>query len=195
MSSSRLIKLSKEIRACKECTQHLPLGPNPVVRPSVSAKIIIIGQAPGTKVHESSVPWNDASGEKLREWMGVDCETFYDDNKIAVMPMGFCYPGKGKSGDLPPRPECAPKWHPRLLELMPQIKLILLIGAYAQKYYLSSEKKKNLTETVRAWKCYAPRFLPMPHPSPRNNLWLKKNGWFEVDVVPVLRSRVQRLIV
>ena len=194
MAFSKLQLLTKEIRSCTQCVHQLPFKPNPIVRPSSKAKILITGQAPGTKVHETSISWNDASGDKLRKWMGIDRETFYDDNKIAVMPMGFCYPGKGKSGDLPPRPECAPMWHPQLIELMPQIELTLLIGMYAQKYYLQSEKKKNLTETVRSWRQYSPHYLPMPHPSPRNQLWLKRNAWFELDVVPVLRKRINKLI-
>jgi uracil-DNA glycosylase len=194
MVRSQLKLLTKEIRACTLCADKLPFQPNPIVRPSSYAKILIVGQAPGTKVHETCISWNDASGNRLREWMGVDRDTFYDDNKIAVMPMGFCYPGKGKSGDLPPLPNCAPNWHAPLLALMPQIELTLLIGMYSQKYYLRSVKKKNLTETVRAWKLYSPHFLPMPHPSPRNKMWLKKNSWFELDVVPVLRKRIHKLI-
>ncbi len=194
MSRLKLQRLTEEIRACTECEQQLPCKPNPIVRLSRNAKILIISQAPGTKVNETSISWNDASGNKLREWMGVDCEIFYDDNKISVMPMGFCYPGKGKSGDLPPRPECAPMWHPQILELMPQIELTLLIGMYAQKYYLQNEKKKNLTETVRSWEQYSPHYLPMPHPSPRNQFWLKRNAWFELEVVPFLRERINKLI-
>jgi len=190
----KLPVLLKDIRACQLCAEHLPLGPNPIVQISSNAKILIVGQAPGTKVHSSSIPWNDASGNRLREWMQVDKEIFYDEQKIAIMPMGFCYPGKGKSGDLPPRPECAPEWHDSLLDWMPDIELILLIGLYAQKYYLRKEHKKTLTETVQAWQEYAPLYLPMPHPSPRNQLWLKKNAWFERDVVKELRKKVHNLI-
>ena len=193
MSQARLQKLTKKIRACELCKQHLPFEPNPIVRPSKKAKILIIGQAPGTKVHETSISWNDASGNQLRAWMGIDRDIFYNTDKVAIMPMGFCYPGKGKSGDLPPRPECAPQWHEPLLTLMPQIKLVLLIGMYAQKYYLQDQRKTNLTETVKAWEDYMPKYLPMPHPSPRNKLWLKKNAWFERDVVPVLKSQVKLL--
>ena len=193
MSQAQLQKLTKKIRACNVCEQHLPFEPNPIVRPSKKAKILIIGQAPGTKVHETSISWNDASGNKLREWMGIDRDIFYNIDKVAIMPMGFCYPGKGKSGDLPPRPECAPKWHEPLFTLMPQIKLVLLIGMYAQKYYLKDQRKTNLTETVKAWKEYMPKYLPMPHPSPRNKLWLKKNAWFEREVVPVLKKQVRQL--
>ncbi len=193
MSQQKLQRLTSTIHSCKLCEHSLPFEPNPIVRPSRTAKILIIGQAPGTKVHETSISWNDASGNKLREWMGIDRDVFYNIEKIAIMPMGFCYPGKGKSGDLPPRPECAPQWHASLLALMPQIELVLLIGMYAQKYYLQSERKSNLTETVKAWKQYSPRYLPMPHPSPRNKLWLKKNAWFERDVIPVLKRRVKKL--
>lgn len=193
MSQLKLQRLTVDIRSCSLCEQYLPFQPNPIVRPSKKAKILIIGQAPGTKVHETSISWNDASGNKLREWMGIDRDIFYDLNKIAIMPMGFCYPGKGKSGDLPPRPECAPQWHEALLKLMPQIELMLLIGMYSQKYYLGKERKANLTETVKAWKQYAPKYLPMPHPSPRNKLWLKKNAWFELEVIPELRKRVKTL--
>lgn len=192
--SSELISLLENIRACQLCYEHLPLGPNPIVRASTRAKILIIGQAPGTKVHQTSIPWNDVSGNRLREWMQIDKQTFYDENKIAIMPMGFCYPGKGKSGDLPPRQECAPTWHAPLLELMPNVDLILLIGLYAQKYYLTGNKKKTLTATVQSWKEYAPLYIPMPHPSPRNQLWLKKNLWFEQEVVKDLARRVHRLI-
>lgn len=194
MARTKLEKLTQEVRACTLCKADLPFEPKPVLRPSRTAKIIIVGQAPGTKVHNTGIPWNDPSGDKLREWMGVDRDIFYDDAKIAIMPTGFCYPGKGKSGDLPPRPECAPTWHPQLLKLMPQIELMLLIGMYSQKYYLQDKNKKTLTETVKAWKDYAPYYLPMPHPSPRNKLWLKKNAWFEKDIVPVLKRRVKKLI-
>ena len=193
----RLTKLDilvKEVRACTICEKHLPFEPNPIVRPSSTAKVIIIGQAPGTKVHATGIPWNDPSGDKLRDWMGVDREIFYNNKRIAIMPTGFCYPGKGKSGDLPPRPECAPTWHPQLLKHMRKIELILLIGQYAQKYYLKESNKKTLTETVKAWKEYAPLYLPMPHPSPRNKLWLKKNSWFEKEIVPMLRRKIKKLI-
>ncbi len=190
---TKLDVLVSEVRACKICAQHLPFEPNPILRPSATATMIIIGQAPGTKVHETGIPWNDPSGDKLREWMGVDRDFFYNHKKIAIMPTAFCYPGKGKSGDLPPRPECAPTWHPRLLAFMPKIQLILLIGQYAQKYYLKDSRKKSVAATVRAWQEYAPLYLPMPHPSPRNKLWLKKNAWFEQEVVPQLKQRIKRL--
>ena len=195
MSVAALKKLAKQVSACDICAEHLPFDPNPVVRPSTTAKILIVGQAPGTKVHQTGIPWNDPSGNKLREWMGVDSETFYDNQRIAIMPMGFCYPGKGKSGDMPPRPECAPHWHPKLMKHMSQIQLTLLIGQYSQKYYLGKLAKRTLTETVQAWQEYAPGYLPMPHPSPRNKLWLKKNPWFEGDVVLQLRKRIKKLLV
>lgn len=193
MSKKKLADLTSQIRSCKLCDKELPLAPNPIVLPSRTARLIIIGQAPGTKVHHSCIPWDDASGDRLRDWMGLSRDIFYDNDKIAIMPMGFCYPGKGKSGDLPPRTECAPQWHQPLLELMPQIELVILVGMYAQKYYLKDFCKSTLTETVRAWQTYAPRYLPIPHPSPRNRLWLKRNVWFEHDVVPVLKQHVKVL--
>ncbi len=157
---------------------------------SGSSRIVIIGQAPGSKVHNSGIPWNDPSGNLLREWMGVDKDTFYDAEQIALMPMGFCYPGKGKSGDLPPRPECAPHWHKLLLEQMQQVELAILIGQYSQKYYLGDAAKANLTTTVRHFEDYLPRFFPLPHPSPRNRLWLKKNPWFAEQVLPVFKKLI-----
>ncbi|WP_299465578.1 uracil-DNA glycosylase family protein [uncultured Microscilla sp.] len=186
--------LLAEIRTCKVCEENLPLGAHPVVSAQTSAKIMIIGQAPGTKVHASGVPWDDASGQRLREWMGVDKEIFYDTSKIAIMPMGFCYPGRGKGGDLPPRVECAPLWHKRLLEQLPDLVLILLIGQYAQKHYLGKQRKKNLTETVRAYHEYQPDYFPLVHPSPRNLMWQRKNLWFEDEVVPALQAVVKKLL-
>lgn len=190
----RLDDICLQIAACKLCAAHLPLGPRPVLRASPSARLLVIGQAPGRKVHESGVPWDDASGLRLREWMGLETEVFYDATRIAIVPMGFCYPGTGKSGDLPPRPECAPNWHGPLLAEMPDIELTLLIGQYAQAYYLKESRKKNLTQTVRAWRQYAPQYLPLPHPSPRNNLWFKRNAFFADEVVPALQQRVGELL-
>lgn len=191
----RLRTLLRDIDACRECEAHLPLGPRPVVRASVQSRILIIGQAPGTVVHETGIPWNDNSGDRLREWLGVDKDSFYDSNNFALMPMGFCYPGKiDKGGDAPPRPECAPLWHNRLLALMPNVELTLLTGMYAQKYYLAKTRKKTLTETVRAWRDYAPRFLPTPHPSWRSQNFIKRNPWFETEVLPWLRDRVRTLL-
>lgn len=186
--------LLKNIKNCALCSEHLPLGPNPVVTAHKEAKIIIIGQAPGTKVHKSGIPWNDPSGNQLRKWLGMTDEAFYDARNLALMPMGFCYPGKGKSGDLPPRPECAPQWHQKLLDQMPDIKLAVLIGQYAQQHYLGKTIRENLTETVKAFRDYEPFYFPLPHPSPRNRFWLTKNPWFETDVVPVLQERVKSIL-
>lgn len=185
--------LLTQIRACQVCASALPLGANPVVQAHSEAKILIIGQAPGTKVHHSSIPWNDASGNRLRAWLDIEKQTFYDPKQIAIMPMGFCYPGRGQSGDLPPRKECAPLWHEALLKHLPNIELTLLIGQYAQNRYLSN-KPKTLTETVQNWQAWLPNYLPLPHPSPRNTLWLRKNPWFEEQTVPYLRQQVHQLL-
>mgnify|MGYP000263800103 CR=1 FL=1 len=190
-----LTKLEEEVRSCANCIADLPLGPRPVIQISKSAKILIIGQAPGTKVHETGVPWNDPSGDRLREWMSLDKPTFYDKNSIAIMPMGFCYPGRlEKGGDAPPRPECAPLWHERILAELTNIEVTLLVGQYAQKYYLKKQRKKTLTETVRAWQEYQPNFFVTPHPSWRSAIWLKKNPWFEEDLVPRLKQRVAAIL-
>lgn len=192
-SSIPLVDLLNNVRACTYC-QDLPLGPRPVVSAESSAKILVIGQAPGTRVHESGIPWDDPSGDRLRLWMGLDKQQFYNAAKIAIMPMGFCYPGRGASGDLPPRRECAPKWHQPILEQLPNVELTLLIGQYAQHYYLN-KKYKTLTERVRNWREYlGAGYLPIVHPSPRNQHWLKNNPWFENDVVPMLRQRVKVLM-
>ena len=200
MPSSRTARKSRplgallsEVRNCQVCASQLPLGPRPVLRASNTARLLIIGQAPGTKVHASGIPWNDPSGDRLRDWMRVGHDTFYDESRVAIVPMGFCYPGKGRSGDLPPRPECAPLWHARLLALMPKVELVLLVGQYAQRYYLQTGDQA-LTDTVRHFRRYAPQYLPLPHPSPRNQLWLKRNPWFQREVLPVLRTRVKRLL-
>ena len=180
--------LLTEIRACRLCAQHLPLGPRPVLQASATAKLLIVGQAPGTRVHESGIPWNDASGERLRDWLEMAPEVFYDEARVAIVPMGFCYPGRNeKGGDNPPRPECAPGWHQKLLKFIPEVKLTLLVGRYAQKHYLGPAGKNTMTETVRAWRETLPRFLPTPHPSWRTTGWLRKNPWFEAEVVPELR--------
>ncbi len=186
-----LENLLSEISACKVCKEHLPLGLRPIVSAHSNARIIIIGQAPGTKVHATGIPWDDPSGKQLRKWLGVSDELFYDETKIALVPMGFCYPGKGKGGDLPPRKECAPLWHDRLWQCMPHLTLIILIGTYAQKYYLKKKMKNNLTETVSAYGEYLPRFFPLPHPSPRNRFWLKKNPWFEKEVINELQRNIK----
>ncbi|MEE9318026.1 MAG: uracil-DNA glycosylase family protein [Rhodospirillales bacterium] len=190
-----LNSLLTEIRACRLCEKHLPLGPRPVIRAAATAKLMIVGQAPGTKVHESGVPWDDASGERLRDWLQMPKSVFYDEARVAIVPMGFCYPGRDKNGgDKPPRPECAPEWHAKLLNFIPELQLTLLVGGYAQKYYLGPDGKRTMTETVRAWRAYLPRFLPTPHPSWRNTGWVRKNPWFESEVLPELRQRVRRLV-
>lgn len=172
----------------------MPLGPQPVLRASATARLLIVGQAPGTKVHATGIPWNDPSGDRLRDWLGLDRAQFYDEARIAIVPVGLCYPGRGKGGDSPPRPECAPLWHPPLRALMPDIGVTLLVGAYAQAYYLGLRRHKTLAETVAHWRDYLPQFIPLPHPSPRNRLWLRKHPWFEAEVVPAMRDRVQRLL-
>ncbi len=187
-----MLPLLTEIRACRVC-EDLPLGPRPVFTADPSSKIVLIGQAPGTKVHASGIPWDDDSGTRLRSWLGVDEATFYGP-AFAIVPMGFCYPGRKGGGDAPPRPECAPLWHERLLAEMPQLELILLIGMYAQKQYLGSRRKRTLTETVRAWPEYAPRLLPTPHPSWRVRMWMQKQPWFEAELLPELRARVAALV-
>ncbi|MBU2710037.1 uracil-DNA glycosylase family protein [Zooshikella harenae] len=185
--------LLANIRQCDSCKEHLPLGPNPVLRASETAKILIVGQAPGTRVHATGIPWNDPSGDRLRIWLDLDREQFYDESKIAIVPIGLCYPGKGKSGDLPPRPECAPKWHPLLRPLMPNIQFTLLVGQYAQQYYLQ-DQHKTLTARVSHWHECLPDYLPLPHPSPRNTLWLRKNPWFEGEVVPFLQAHIRKIL-
>lgn len=183
--------LLREVRACGLCAAHLPLGPRPVFQISQTARILIAGQAPGSKVHASGIPFADASGDRLRDWLGLDRETFYDARRVAMLPMGFCYPGTGKSGDLPPRPECAAVWRAKILGELRAVKLTLVIGQYALDWHLGSRAKATLTETVRAWREYQPGLLPLPHPSPRNNIWLKKNPWFAREVLPELRKLVE----
>ncbi len=186
-------ELIQKIKQCQICQGHLPLGPNPVFTASTKSKLVIIGQAPGRIVHQTGIPWNDKSGDRLRDWLDMDRSTFYDTNKVALVPMGFCYPGTGKSGDLPPRKECAPEWHELLFEQMPDVQLTLLVGAYAQRYYLQKKRLKTLTETVENFNAYLPQFFVLPHPSPRNNIWLKKNPWFERDLVPELKAIVKAM--
>lgn len=193
-SAVKSFAIIEDVKACIECLSILPMGPRPVLQIHPDAKILIAGQAPGLKVHKTGVPFDDQSGDRLRDWMGVDKDVFYDASKIAILPMGFCYPGTGKSGDLPPRKECAVKWRQQLLDLMPQIETTLVIGQYALSWHLKDSKKKNLTETVKAWQEYWPTNLPLPHPSPRNNIWLKKNAWFEETVLPELKIKMQQLL-
>lgn len=193
-SVDKLTALLAEVRACTVCAAHLPFPPRPVLRASATARLLIVGQAPGIRVHETGIPWNDPSGDRLRDWLQLTREEFYDESKIAIIPTGFCYPGKGPAGDLPPRPECAPLWHPRLRAALPKIKLALLVGSYAQAYYLGERAKDSLSDTVRAWREYLPDFLPLPHPSPRNLRWLKARPWFERDVVPAARKIVAELL-
>lgn len=190
---SSFLSLLTEVRACTLCEAHLPLGPRPVVQLHPQAKILIAGQAPGKKVHETGVPFNDPSGNRLREWLGVTNEEFYDAKKIALLPMGFCFPGTGKSGDLPPRPECAVAWRKQLLEQLPNLEITLVLGKYAHDYHFPN-KKLSVTELVQSWRSYWPKVIPLPHPSPRNNLWLRRNPWFESELIPELQARVSEVL-
>lgn len=190
----RLPLLLKDVRACTLCATHLPAGPRPVLQAHARARILIAGQAPGRKVHDSGVPFDDASGTRLRDWMGVDRGVFYDPQTVAILPMGFCYPGTGTSGDLPPRRECAPQWRARLLAALPDLQLTLVIGQYAMAWHLPECAGANLTDTVRAWRQHGSAVLPLPHPSPRNNIWLKANPWFTAELVPELRRRVGAIV-
>ncbi len=184
--------IKTQIRNCAVCAVHLAAGPRPIVQFSATARLVIIGQAPGRKVHESGVPWDDASGDRLREWTGLSPSEFYDADSVALVPMGFCYPGAGPSGDLPPRPECAPLWHGAVLGLLPPNHLTLLVGSYAQERYLPQTKRLSLTERVRNFAAFGPQFLPLPHPSWRSSGWMARNGWFETDVLPDLRAAVRQ---
>ncbi len=196
----KLERLVGDIQACRICIESprnrpLPHEPRPVLRVSRSARICVAGQAPGTRVHASGMPFTDPSGERLRDWMGVTPDEFYDLTRIAIVPMGFCFPGQNaKGGDLPPRRECAELWHVRLFELMPKLELTLLVGQYAQIWHLGRTRKESLTDTVAAWRDYYPRYLPLPHPSWRNNAWIKKNPWFEEELLPVLKADMRRLL-
>lgn len=190
-----LAKLLAEVRACRLCAAHLQDGPRPVLQASASSRLLIVSQAPGRKVHATGIPFNDVSGDRLRNWLGMDRATFYDATRIAIVPMGFCFPGSGRSGDLPPRPECAPAWHPRLLPLLKHVQLTLAIGQYAQAGVLGEQRGASLTETMLSWRRHlAHGVLPLPHPSPRNQLWLKRNPWFEAELLPVLRERVKQIL-
>jgi uracil-DNA glycosylase len=187
-------KLLEDIRKCKVCKDFLPNAPKPIIQASATSKIIIIGQAPGQKVQKSGIPWDDASGDNLRNWLGVDNSTFYNNRYFALVPMGFCYPGTGTSGDFPPRKECAELWHKQVIDQMTNVRLTLLIGQYSQNYYLGDTAKENLTETVKNYKEYLPSYLPLPHPSPRNNIWQKKNEWFSHNIIPILQEKVSQII-
>ena len=194
MTNTTFAKLQRDIRACTICAEHLPLGPRPVFQISQTARILIAGQAPGSKVHARGVPFDDASGDRLRDWLGLDRETFYEAKRVAILPMGFCYPGTGKSGDLPPRPECAAAWRGKVLRELTAVKLTLVIGQYAMAWHLGLRGKATLTETVQAWREFSPKLWPLPHPSPRNNIWLKQNPWFAHEVLPELRQQVKAIM-
>lgn len=191
--SGSFAALLAEASACTLCAPHLPHPPRPVFRAAPGARLLIVGQAPGRRVHETGIPWNDPSGDLLRVWLQLDREAFYDANRVAIVPTGLCFPGTGRHGDLPPRPECAPRWQPRFAAALPEIRLTLLIGAYAQRYFLGPACRATLTETVAAWREFAPRYFPLPHPSPRNRLWLKRNPWFGSEVLPALRAALAAL--
>ena len=188
-----LRSLIKEARGCRVCAPHLPLGPRPVFLVGKGARLMIVGQAPGRRVHETGIPWNDPSGDRLREWLCMEHAQFYDTRRVAIVPTGLCYPGSGERGDLPPRPECAPLWQPRFRAALPGIRLTLLVGLHAQSYFLGKRRKPTLARTVRAWREYLPEFFPLPHPSPRNRMWMKNNPWFAKEVLPALRRRVRAL--
>ena len=192
--SGTLDALLREIRACRLCEAHLPHGARPVLQAACGARLLVVGQAPGARVHASGVPWDDPSGRRLRDWLGLDADRFYDASRVALVPMGFCYPGKAGSGDAPPRVECRATWHPRLLPLLPGVQLTLLVGLHAQAHVLGAARKASLTATMRAWRDYLPAYLPLPHPSPRNVAWFKANPWFEGEVLPELRERVAALV-
>lgn len=195
MQDHELDALLAEIRACRVCAAALPLGPRPTLVAEASARLLAVGQAPGTRVHATGIPWNDRSGDRLRGWLGLDRAAFYDSRRIAILPMGFCYPGVlPRGGDAPPRPECAPLWHDRVLALLPEIRLVLPIGMYAQARYLGRRRKRTLTETVRAWREYGPGIVPLPHPSWRSTALVRRNPWFEAELLPELRARVEEVL-
>jgi uracil-DNA glycosylase len=193
MEYSTLDELLIAVRKCRACEKQLPFGPRPVLQAGKTARILVVGQAPGIRVHTTGIPWDDPSGERLRMWMGLDADRFYDESQIAIIPMGYCYPGRGRGGDLPPRRECATLWLDHLLAMLPQIELTLLIGLHAQRHFLSNRRKHSLTDTVKAWREFAPEYLPLPHPSARNTPWFQRNPWFEHELLPMLRERVKSL--
>jgi uracil-DNA glycosylase len=186
-----LDRLLREARACTVCAAHLPHPPRPVMRMAATARLLVVGQAPGRRVHETGIPWNDPSGQRLRDWLQLAPDAFYDTARVAILPIGLCYPGTVDGADLPPRPECAPLWHPRLVPQLAHLKLTLLVGGYAQAFYLGARRKRGLTETVRAFRDYLPHYLPLPHPSWRNTGWLKRHSWFEHELLPELRLLVR----
>ncbi len=191
---SSLESLLSEVRACRQCDRYLPLGPRPILAAHEQSRILVIGQAPGIRVHHSGVPWDDASGSRLRTWMGLDREIFYDTHCLALVPMGFCFPGSGSGGDFPPRTECKDLWHERLLRELQRVQLTLLVGRFAQNFCLANRKQSTLTKTVQSWRDYRPKIIPLPHPSPRNNRWFKSNPWFVKQVVPYLQRRVRKIL-
>lgn len=192
--SESLAAVAAAARACRLCAESLPLDPRPVLRAGPDARLLIVGQAPGTRAHETGLPWNDASGDRLRDWMGIGRDAFYDETKVALVPMGLCYPGRlPRGGDRPPRPECAPTWHARLRAGLPRIELTVLAGAYAQRHYLGSRGGASVAATVAAWRRFLPDRLPLPHPSWRTRGWVARNPWFETDLLPELRARVAAL--
>lgn len=193
MADDSFSELLAEVRRCTLCAAHLPLGPRPVLQADGQARILVVGQAPGRRVHETGIPFNDPSGDRLRDWLGVTPEIFYDPRRIALLPMGFCYPGTGRSGDLPPRPECAATWRARLLAGLTGVRLTVVIGQYAQAWHLPTDGG-SLTERVRGWQTHWPAVVPLPHPSPRNNRWLKQNPWFAETLLPALRQRVAEVL-
>jgi len=194
-AEAALAALITEIHACTICARDLPLGPRPVLRGKTTARLLIMSQAPGTRVHMTGLSFNDRSGERLRQWLGIGRRSFYDERRIAILPIGFCYPGRdGNGGDLPPRPECAPRWHPAVLAHWRRLELTLLVGSYAIDACLGARRKPTMTQTVRAWRDYLPQYLPLPHPSWRNIAWLERNPWFEAELLPELRRRVKRLL-
>ena len=191
----RLAALLAEIRACRVCEPHLPHGARPIIRASATAKLLIAAQAPGIRVHETGLSFNDPSGDRLRAWLGIDRDTFYDEARVAIVGMGFCFPGYTASGaDLPPRPECAPLWQARLKAALPHFPLTLAVGSYAIAWHLGAQRKSSMTDTVRAWRDYGPALMPLPHPSWRNNAWLKANPWFDAELLPELRARVRQAL-
>ncbi|MGH8736982.1 MAG: uracil-DNA glycosylase family protein [Burkholderiales bacterium] len=189
-----LARVAREARACRLCVKALPLEPRPVFHVGLRARVLIVGQAPGRRVHETGISWNDPSGETLRAWLGIEREAFYDTAHIAIVATGLCYPGTGPGGDLPPQPQCAPTWQPRFRAALPSLRLTLLVGSHAQAYYLGKRRKRTLGDTVHAWRDYLPGYFALPHPSPRNRLWLRNNPWFERDVIPALRRCVDRAL-